>query len=74
MFNTIFGQFMTIFHFLQVHRGYRSPHTGPSEMAQYKTKHILKSFLLWIIAKKTTMNKSLNVKLYPEPRPTEKVP
>ena len=64
---------MTAFHFLQVHRGYRSPHTGPSEIAQYITKHLLKSFLLWIIAKKT-MNKSLNVKLYPEPRTTEKVP
>ena len=59
----IFGQFTTAFHFFYLHRGNRSLYVRPSEKARYLTLDLLKSFLLWTIRKKTTMNQSLNIRL-----------
>ena len=63
---TIFGQFTAAFYFFLLHRGNRSLHVGPSEKVRHVTLDLPKSFLLWTIRKKTTMNKSLTVKLQAE--------
>ena len=60
---TFFWQLMAAFHFFKLHRGKRSIQVGSSENVQYITLDLLKSFLLWNIRKKTTLNESLNVRL-----------
>ena len=49
---TIYGSFLSSY-------ASRSLHVGPFEKVQYLKLEILKSFLLWIVRKKTTMNDSL---------------
>ena len=56
VYTTIFGQIKAAFHFFLLRRGNRSIHVGPSEKVRYSTQDLLKSFLLWTIRKKTTMN------------------
>ena len=56
---------MAAFHFFN-NIGDRSLHVGPSEKIQYLTLDLLKSFFLWTIQKKTTMNEDLNLRLLAE--------
>ena len=51
-----------VLHLFQLHRGNTTLFGEPSEKIQYLTLDLLKSFLLWILQKKTTMNKSLKVR------------
>ena len=59
---TIFGQCMAasyfFYYFFYLHRGEISLHVGLSEKVQYVTLDLLKSFSLWAIWKKNTMNES----------------
>ena len=42
MYDTIFGQFMTAFHFFKLHEGNRSPQVEPSEKARCLTLDLRK--------------------------------
>ena len=64
VYTTIFRQFTAVSHFFLLRRVNILLHVGPSEKVQYLTLDLLKSFLLWSIRKKTTMDKSLNIRLY----------
>ena len=63
MYDTIVGQFMVRFHFFLPRRRNRSLYFGPSGKVRYLTLDLPKSFFLWIIRKKTTMNEILNLRL-----------
>ena len=56
--STIFGQFTAVFHFFLLRRGSRSLYVEPSEKIRYLTLDLVKSFLLWTIRKKATMNQN----------------
>ena len=64
--STIFGQFTAVFHFFLLRRGSRSLYVEPSEKIRYLTLDLVKSFLLWTIRKKATMNQILTVRLLAE--------
>ena len=59
---TIFGQFMAAFHFFQLHSENRSLPNGAFKKVRYLTLELLESSLLWTIQRKTTVNKSLNIR------------
>ena len=42
VYDTIFGQFMTAFHFFKLHEGNRSPQVEPSEKARCLTLDLRK--------------------------------
>ena len=56
VYATISGQFMAVFHFLQLHKGNRSLYVGPPKKVRYLTLDLLKSFSQSTIRKKITMN------------------
>ena len=58
-FWTIYGNFS----FFELHRRKRSLYVGPDEKVRYLTLELLKSFLLWTIQKKITMNEGLDIRI-----------
>ena len=63
VYATISGKFTTAFYFFQLHKGNRSIHAGSYWKVLYLALDLVKSFWLWTIRKKITLNESLDVRL-----------
>ena len=65
-FYPVYYNFWTIYSGFSFSLTTQITHVGSSENIRYLTLDLLKSFLLWAIQKKTTMNESFNVTLKAE--------